>query len=67
MTTQSAQSMNTSPDGPRDPEDDLLRRILEECSNTDLSAVHAVGVLHTAALLIGSQTYDLTNIEQESK
>ena len=50
-----------------DLEDDLLQRILEECRNTDLSAIHAVGVLHTAALLMGSQTFNLTNIEQEGK
>ena len=50
-----------------DPETDLLQRILQECENTELSAVHSVGVLHTAALLIGSQTYDLINIEQEGE
>ena len=50
-----------------DPENDLLERILKECRNTELSAVHAVGVLHTAALLMGSQTFNLTDIEQESE
>lgn len=67
MTTQPTELMNTSPETPFDPEDDLLDRILKECANTDLSPVHTVGVLHTAALLMGSQTYNLTNIEQESK
>ena len=50
-----------------DPENDLLERILKVCKNTELSAVHAAGVLHTAALLMGSQTFNLTNIEQEGK
>ena len=50
-----------------DPEDDLLQRILGECRNTELSAIHAAGVLHTAALLMGSQTFNLTNTEQEGK
>ena len=50
-----------------DPEDDLLQRILGECRNTELSAIHSAGVLHTAALLMGSQTFNLTNFEQESK
>ena len=50
-----------------DPEDDLLQRILKECRNTELSAIHSAGVLHAAALLMGSQTFNLTNIEQEGK
>ena len=50
-----------------DPENDLLERILKECRNTELSAVHAAGVLHAAALLMGSQTFNLANIEQEGK
>ena len=50
-----------------DPENDLLERILKECRNTELSAVHAAGVLHAAALLMGSQTFNLANIEQEGE
>ena len=50
-----------------DPEDDLLQRILKECGNTELSPIHSAGVLHAAALLMGSQTFDLTNIEREGK
>ena len=50
-----------------DPEQDLLERILKECINTELSAIHSAGVLHAAALLMGSQTFDLTNIEQEGE
>ena len=56
-----------------DPETDLLQRILKECVNTDLSAMHAVGILHSAALLMGSntfplmdpKTFDLMKSEQE--
>lgn len=58
-----------------DPETDLLQRILEKCKNTDLSARHVVGILHSAALLMGSNTfplmnpeiYDLMESEQEGK
>lgn len=50
-----------------DTEQDLLERILKECGNTELFAIHSAGVLHAAALLMGSQTFDLTNIEQEGE
>ena len=58
-----------------DPETDLLQRILQECVNTELSAMHAVGILHSAALLMGSNTfplmdpkiYDLMYPEQEER
>jgi len=50
-----------------DPEQDLLERILKECINTELSAIHSAGVLHAAALLMGSQAFDLTNSGQEGK
>jgi hypothetical protein len=50
-----------------DPEMHLLQRILKECENTELSAIHASGVLHTAALLIGSKTFDLTDSDQEDR
>lgn len=58
-----------------DPENDLLQRVLQECVNTELSAMHAVGILHSAALLMGSNTfplmdpkiYDLMNPEQEER
>jgi hypothetical protein len=50
-----------------DPEIDLMQRILKECENTELSAIHASGVLHSAALLMGSKTFDLTDSEQEGE
>jgi hypothetical protein len=48
-------------------EDDLLRRVLEECKNTDLSAVHAVGVLHSAATLMLSKCFNLSDREDDDQ
>jgi hypothetical protein len=45
-----------------DPEKDLLRRILAEAEKSDLSAMSAIGVLTTAAIMMTSQCYDLTKL-----
>jgi hypothetical protein len=43
-----------------DPETDLLRRILADAEQADLSAMSVIGVLTTAATMMVSQCYDLT-------
>jgi hypothetical protein len=63
----SLQTARAIQDADVDPEIDLMKRILKECENTELSAIHASGVLHSAALLMGSKTFDLTDSEQEGE
>ena len=43
-----------------DPETDLLRRVLADAEQADISAFGAIGVLTTAATMMVSQCYDLT-------
>jgi hypothetical protein len=51
-----------------DPEEDLMQRILAQCVETDLSAVHAAGACHAVSVLLLAQAYNLTNHpEQESE
>ena len=50
-----------------DPEEDLMQRILAQCVETDLSAVHAAGACHAVSVLLLAQAYNLTNSEQEGK
>ena len=44
-----------------DPETVLLERILTEVAKTDLTAFQGIGILQTAATLMISRCYDLTN------
>ena len=51
-----------------DPEEDLMQRILRQCIETDLSAVHAAGACNAVSVLLLAQVYNLTNHpEQESE
>jgi hypothetical protein len=43
-----------------DPETDLLRRVLADAEQADISAFGAIGVLTTAATMMVSQCCDLT-------
>jgi hypothetical protein len=55
-------------DADSDPEEDLMQRILAQCVETDLSAVHAAGACHAVSVLLLAQAYNLTNHpEQESE
>ena len=55
-------------DADPDPEEDLMQRILAQCVETDLSAVHAAGACHAVSVLLLAQAYNLTNHpEQESE
>jgi hypothetical protein len=54
-------------DADPDPEEDLMQRILAQCVETDLSAVHAAGACHAVSVLLLAQAYNLTNSEQEGK
>jgi hypothetical protein len=51
-------------DGIWDPEEDLMQKILAQCENTDLSAVHAAGCCHAVGVLLLSQVYNLTQREE---
>ena len=51
-----------------DSEKDLMQRILRQCIETDLSAVHTAGVCNAVSVLLLAQAYNLTNHpEQESE
>ena len=45
-----------------DPETDLLRRVLADAEQSDISAFSAIGVLTTAATMMVSQCYDLSKL-----
>jgi hypothetical protein len=45
-----------------DPETTLLRRVLADAEQADISAFSAIGVLTTAATMMVSQCYDLTKL-----
>ena len=48
-----------------DPEEDLMQRILAQCVETDLSAVHAAGACHAVSVLLLAQAYNLTNYSEQ--
>ena len=55
-------------DADPDPEEDLMQRILAECFETDISAVHAAGACHAVGVLLLAKAYKLIkDPEQESE